>query len=261
MTRPLIGAVLGVATGLAAAVVLQQQGLWPLDQVTVFLLPAATGLLGTFLVTFGRSGQSRLAIVLILVVLVPTAVWGAIGLTDAGEVGRLDGGCLVAASSDIDETTVTDTSRQNPFEIDPDGGLSWLADSSPSVFRDYEWRIYVVIGGVEITLDEGSEANTAGSVVNGGDVTDIRAYAASHGIDLDSLTGIHEVGGQAGDCSGFGFVWVVGDRMTTIAITALIIAVVLLIILLFLAFSGPDNPLTAGASAPSPTTPTQEEAD
>ena len=52
--RPLTGAILGVIIGLAVAVVLQQQGVWPLDKITVFLLPAAIGLIAIVVVRLGR---------------------------------------------------------------------------------------------------------------------------------------------------------------------------------------------------------------
>ena len=46
MRKPLSGALWGIVLGLAVAVILQQQGIWPLDKLTVFLLPGAIGLIG-----------------------------------------------------------------------------------------------------------------------------------------------------------------------------------------------------------------------
>ena len=54
--RPLTGALLGIVIGIAVAVLLQQQGVWPLDKITVFLLPAATGVIG-LVITSVRSEE------------------------------------------------------------------------------------------------------------------------------------------------------------------------------------------------------------
>ncbi len=137
----------------------------------------------------------------------------------------------------MDSTTVTDTSRDNPFVIDPDGGLSWEA-TSPSVFQDYDWELQTFVGGIPITIESAHEANTNGDQENGGEVPDIRAYADTRGIDLDLYRGVYKVGGSAASCDGFGFVEITGDGMDTIALIALIVAVTLLIVLIVLMFTG-----------------------
>ena len=146
MQKPLTGAILGVLIGVAAAIFLARQGIWPLDQLTLFFLPGILGLLGVLLLSMGRRERTQATLVIALLILVPMLVWGAFGFGSFGETGELNGGCLVSASSDDDSTTVTDTSRDDPFTIDPSGGLTWES-SSPSVFQDYEWRIWVDIGG------------------------------------------------------------------------------------------------------------------
>ena len=237
MRRPLTGAILGYIIGLAIAVVLQRQGVWPLDQLTFFLLPAIAGLVGLALLSIGRRG-SRGTLIIALLILIPIAAWGALGFGEINAKGELNGGCTVDAFSDVDETTVTDTSKQDPFVIDPDGGLSWVA-MSPTVFDDYPWEINVQIGGIAITLDsEESQDNDGGSQINGDDIGNIRQYSDDRGINIDLLVGIHEVSGFASTCDGFGFVKILSDGLGTVELVALAIAIILLVILIILTVSG-----------------------
>ncbi len=69
-----------------------------------------------------------------LVILLGLGVWGGLALGTTGEMGQLNGGCSVNSTSSLDSTVVTDTSRSDPFEIDPEGSLTWMA-SSPTVFH------------------------------------------------------------------------------------------------------------------------------
>lgn len=252
MRRPLTGALLGLVIGLAIAVILQQQGIWPLDRLTVFLLPAIVGLLGILLTSIGRVG-SKGTMVVALVLTLPLAAWGALGLGEINEKGELNGGCTVNAASDVDSTTVTDTSRGDPFEIEPRGGLSWVA-TSPSAFDDYPWKIWTEIGGVQITLEsEDSENNDAGSQMNGDDVPDVTAYANARGVSIDEIRGVIIVGGDAaGTCDGFGFVSLTADPFETlISQIALAIAILALIALLIAIFTGREAAAataTAGSS-------------
>lgn len=237
MRRPLTGTILGILIGIAVAVVLARQGVWPTDQLTLFLLPSITGLLGLALLSLGRSEGSTAALVISLIILIPMAVWGALGLGELNQQGELNGGCEVAAASDIDSTEVTDTSRRDPFQIEPDGGLDWAA-TSPTVFQDYEWEIHVVLGGIPVPLDSGTEPNEEGTTVNGDEVGKVGTYAGERGMDIDLLTGVYEVGGFAATCDGFGFVELVGDGLDPVALIAVIVAIVLLIILIILMFTG-----------------------
>jgi len=241
MRKPLSGAVLGLLIGVALAVVLQRQGVWPLDQLTLFLMPALLGLLGLLLLSVGREG-SNATLVVALLILLPMAVWGALGFAELNATGELNGGCKVTAASDIDSTTVTETSKQAPFEIDPEGGLTWGA-TSPTVFTDYEWEIHVALGGIPVTLDSDTEPNDDGSQVNGGEVSDIPAYAADRGVDVDLLIGVHEVGGFAATCDGFGFVELTSDGLDTISLIALGVILLLIILLIVLMFTGRGEPV------------------
>ena len=257
MRRPLSGALLGLVLGLAVAVVLQQLSIWPLDRVTVFLLPAIVGLLGILLASIGRENSTGTLIVA-LVITLPLAVWGALGLADVGESGQLNGGCTVNATSDIDSTTVTDTSRADPFRIDSRGGLNWVA-TSPSVFDDYEWRIWTEVGGVQFTLvSEESQDNDGGARDNRGDVSNVTEYGNSRNVPMDQISGAIIVGGEAaGTCGGFAFVSLETDPFSTlISQIALAVAILALIALLLVVFLGRGGAAVAGSGSdtPGPTT-------
>lgn len=250
MRKPFLGSILGILIGVAVAIVLARQGVWPADQITLFFLPGILGLLGLLLLSMGRPSAGNFSLVVSLLILVPVLVWGALGFGLINQTGELNGGCEVTAASDVDTTNVTDTSRGDPFLIDPDGGLAWAA-TSPTVFQDYDWEIYVIVGGFPVPVDSGTESNEAGSLVNGGDVGDVRTYAEDRGIDLDLYRGVYEVGGSAESCDGFGFVKIIGEGFDTVALIALIAAITLLVILLVLTFVGRDSAAAADSTAGS----------
>jgi len=251
--RPLTGAILGIVIGWAIAVLLQQQGVWPLDKITVFLLPAATGVIGLVITSVKRTAAMG-PMIIALIILIPMAAWGATGLTTINEVGVLNGGCQVQAQTSVpDSTVVTDTSKQDPFLIDPHGGLIWVA-TSPVAFDDYPWKIWVKIGGVQITLDsEESEDNDGGSQINGGDVANVETYAAERGIDISQLRGVYKVGGDAANtCDGFGFVKLIADPLETIiAKIAAGLAILLTIILLIVGLTGRRRPAEVTDGGPT----------
>jgi len=237
MRRPLTGAILGFLLGLAIAVIFQQQGLYPLDQVSVFLIPGILGVIGMLLLSIGREG-GMVAYVIALILLIPALVWGALGVGDTNQKGQLNGGCLVQATSSApDQTRVTDSYKRDPFKIDPQGSLHWEA-ASPTIFMDYDWEMWVEIGGIAVPFDDGHELNDGGSPANMGDVGNVAAYAQSVGVNLDQLRGVFMVGGFAATCDGFGFVVLTTDGLTTPSIVAAILALLILIILIILMFRG-----------------------
>ena len=254
MRRPLSGALLGLILGLAIAVILQQLGVWPLDRLTVFLLPALVGLLAMMLTSIGRVG-SRGTFVFALIITLPLAVWGALGFGEINESGQLNGGCTVNAASDLDATTVTDTSRGDPFRIAPLGGLTWIA-TSPTIFDDYKWEIWTEIGGVTYPLaSEENQDNDGGSQVNEGDVSNVTEYATARDIPLDEIRGAIIVGGDAaGACDGFAFVLLEGDPFETlVSQIALAVAILSLIALLIVALTGRTPPgMVEGAAMTGP---------
>jgi hypothetical protein len=235
MRRPLTGAILGFILGLAIAVIFQQQGIYPLDQVAVFLIPGILGVIGMLLLSVGREGGT-VAYVIALILLIPALVWGALGIGETNQRGQLNGGCAVQATSSApDQTRVTDSSKRDPFRIDPAGSLHWQA-ASPTIFMDYDWEMWVEIGGIAVPFDSGHEGNEGGSPANEGDVGNVSAYAQSVGVNLDQLRGVFMVGGFAATCDGFGFVVLTTEGLTTPSIIAGIIAILILIILLILVF-------------------------
>lgn len=239
--RPVTAMFMGLIVGLSVAVLLQQGGVWPLDKLTTFLLPGLLGLTFVLLARIRRTAPAvPLAIALIL--LIAPLAYGLTGIGEAGESGQLNGGCTVEAFSSLDTTVVTDTSRSNPFAIDPDGGLSWVA-SSPGPITEHEWEIWVVIGGYEYVLADGGEANEDMTISNDGDVPDVRGYVEDLGFRaVAQIQGVYEVGGfidgEGGSCDGFGFVKIEGGFFGSIASwIALVIGLIALGIFSMVAFT------------------------
>ena len=158
--------------------------------------------------------------------------------------GEVNGGCTVQVESSVDSTVVTDTSRQDPFQIDPEGSLSWVA-ASPAPITNHFWEIYVDVGGFPVIVASNDEAepNTDEDIENTGDVADISGYVAEvsnyAGLELD---GVFEVGGSiegdGGACDGFGFVELTADPLTTlVSQIAAVVGLLALIGLLVLVFN------------------------
>jgi hypothetical protein len=192
-----------------------------------------------------------MALAIALILLIPPVAYGVTGIGEIGSSGELNGGCAVDAASDVDTTIVTDTSRSSPFDIDPDGGLSWLA-SSPGPITDHEWEIWVVIGGFEYVVADGAEENSDLTTTNEGDEPDVRAYVEDLGFRAgDQIQGVYEVGGfidgEGGACDGFGFVRIEGPFLGTIASwVALVVALIALGIFSLIAFTSRQRPIAGG---------------
>ena len=237
--RPWSGLLLGVLLGLSIAVILQQAGVWPLDRLLVFGLAGLFGLFGILLAGWGRERVSAMSIILPLLLAVGMIAWGATGIADLDESGELNGGCTVEAQSDVDSTIVTDTSRGDPFEVDPEGGLSWVA-TSPAPIMNHTWEIWVDFGGFQIVIADGGEPNTAGDQENQGDVPDVSEYVEEvTAVSGQQIRGVFEVGGEisgeGGECDGFAFVTLTADPVSTlpsrIAAVLGLIALISLIVL------------------------------
>ncbi len=242
--RPWTGFFLGLLLGISIAVILQQAGIWPLDKLLLFGSAGVFALIGILLSGMGRDRAAAFSTILPLVLAVAMIGWGATGIAEINENGQLNGGCTVEASSSVDSTVVTDTSRQDPFQVDPDGGLSWVA-TSPSPIINHFWEIYVDVGGFPVVIASNDEAepNTDESTENAGEVADISDYIAEvsdyAGVELD---GVFEVGGgiegEGGTCDGFGFVELTADPVATlISQIAAAVGLLALISLLVLAFN------------------------
>lgn len=248
--RPITAMFMGLIVGLCAAVLLQQGGVWPLDKLTTFLLPGLLALIFVLLSRLRRVATSA-ALAIALLLLIPPVAYGVTGIGEIGASGELNGGCAVEAASDLDTTVVTDTSRSNPFDLDPDGGLSWLA-RSPGPITDHEWEIWVVIGDFEYVVADGAESNSDMNTTNDGDVADVRGYVEDLGFRAgDQIQGVYEVGGfidgEGGACDGFGFVRIEGPFLGTIASwAALIVALIALTVFSLIAFTERYRPVAGG---------------
>ena len=241
--RPWSGFFLGLLLGLAIAVLLQQAGVWPLDRLLLYGSAGLFALIGILMGGAGRERAGAFASIVPLVLAVALIGWGATGIGDINESGEVNGGCTVQADSSVDSTVVTDTSRQDPFQIDPEGSLSWVA-ASPAPITNHLWEIYVDVGGFPVVVASNDEAepNTNEDTENTGEVADISAYVAEvsnyAGLELD---GVFEVGGSiegdGGACEGFGFVELTADPLTTlfsqIAAAVALLALIGLLVLVF----------------------------
>ena len=238
--RPWTGLFLGILLGLSIAVVLQQAGVWPFDRLLAFGTAGVFGLIGIFMSGWGRERASAFSFLFPMVIAVALIAWGATGIADLDESGELNGGCTVEAQSDVDSTIMTDTTRGDPFEIDPEGGLSWQA-TSPAPIMDHTWEIWVDVGGFPIVIADGAESNSAGNTENQGDVPDISAYVDEvSDISGQVIRGVFEVGGEisgdGGQCDGFAFVTLTADPFsTTVSRIAALIGLISLISLILLA--------------------------
>lgn len=255
--RPVTAMFMGLLMGLAVAVILQQGGVWPLDKLTTFLLPGLLGLIFVFLSRIRRTA-SAVPLTIALILLIAPVAYGLTGIGEVGESGQLNGGCTVEAASDIDSTVVTDTSRSDPFAIEPDGGLSWIA-SSPGPITDHEWEIWVVIGGFEWVVADGGDPNSDLDTTNEGDEPTVRGYVEDLGFRAgDQIRGVYEVGGfidgEGGSCDGFGFVNIEGGFLGTIASwVALALGLIALGIFSMIAFTERFRPAPEGQAGVSDT--------
>jgi len=240
--RPFTGFILGVIFGIAIAVIIQQAGLWPLDRLLLFGSTGVFGLIGILIGGAGREKVGPFTSILPLILAVGLIGFGATGLTSVNQTGEINGGCEVQATSSLDTTVVTDTSRRDPFVIDPEGRLSWVA-TSPGPITDHLWNIYVDVGGFSVPVagNDEPEPNTDGSRENVGDVADVSSYIQEvsdvSGLELRGVFEVRgDIDGGGATCDGFGFVRLDADPFATlIAQIAAGVALVALIALLVLA--------------------------
>ncbi|MGH8927926.1 MAG: hypothetical protein ACRDWH_06215 [Acidimicrobiia bacterium] len=144
----------------------------------------------------------------------------AIGMEVAAQ--SLEGGCTVQASSDIDETAMSDATRANPFEVDPAGAISWNA-TSPQAIMDHTWVINIDIGGFGLPVARGGDPNTAGTLssIESRSIPELVEQAEAAGVPntslLGSLRGIYRlfgnISGSGGTCFGDAYVRVEGNPL------------------------------------------------
>ena len=240
--RLLIMAVLAIIAGVALAVVLQQAGVWPLDRLMLFGLPGLMVVITLLLCRGGGLRPSTVVVVIVIIIAILLLGFGATGLASVGEQGQLNGGCTVSATSDIDATSVIDTSRSNPFDVDPNGSLSWKAQS-PTPITDHTWKIWVDVGGFQVVVADGGDPNTGKSMSNEGTETVSTYVDYLEQATGTKIVGIYKVGGDiagnGGACDGFGFVRVKASFLEgPIALAAGIVFIVLLIIIVVVCLTG-----------------------
>lgn len=241
IARPWYGLILGMILGLMIAILLQQEGIWPLDQMMVFGLVGLFGLLGSWLGRLGREAASGFSMIATLVLALALVVVGALGAAAAGEKGKLEGPCTVAAQSAADSTTVVDTSKSDPFDIDPDGPLSWQAASDPAI-TDHTWEISVEFAGFDIPMENGGDPNTAESEGNSDTIQDLTAYIQEvTSVSGQEVRGVFKVGGYIAQeegnldiCHGFAFVRLTSDGPLESLVAKIAAALALLTIVLLL---------------------------
>jgi hypothetical protein len=242
--RPWSGFFLGAILGISVALIMQQAGIWPLDKLALFGAAGLFAMFGILMASAGRDRAGAFNTIVPLVLAVALLGWGATGIAEINETGEINGGCTVEATSSVDSTVVTDTSRQDPFQVDPEGSLAWVA-ASPAPITNHLWQIYVDVGGFPVVIASNDEAepNFDEDTENTGDVPDVSAYVAevsdASGLELD---GIFEVGGDiegdGGACDGFGFVELIAEPFSTlISQIAAAVGLLALIGLLAMAFN------------------------
>lgn len=239
--KPLTGTIIGAFVGLFVALVIQQAGIWPFDRMLAFGAMALVAIIG-FLLTRGFAGGAAARTIAMLLVL-GMAGMAALGATEANQSGYLDGGCTASASSEVDAIPGPEaTSKSDPFDLLPDGTLSWEG-TTPGPITDHSWVIWVDVAGFEYQAATGGSPNDGKSQAESGVVV-LESYANDIAGILGSseIGGVYAVGGwidgTGGYCEGMGFVrFPSGFLQGPIAMAALALAVVLLLVLLVIARS------------------------
>jgi|FLYL01.1.fsa_nt_gi hypothetical protein len=147
---------------------------------------------------------------------------GVLWVTSPAVAQSLDGGCTVTATSDVDSTTVVDATRADPFRVNPEERISWVA-TSPGAIQNHTWSIQVEVGGVGVTVARGGDPNEAGVTTSEGSrsIPELVEQAQQAGVPgaglLDGLRGIYRVSGsisgEGGSCSGDGYVLIEGSPL------------------------------------------------
>lgn len=152
---------------------------------------------------------------------VPMGLIVLMGLAMAASAQSLEGGCTVQATSDLDQTTMTDATRGNPFDVDPEGTISWIA-TSPGPIMEHTWVINVDVGGFGLPVARGGDANTDGTQTSEGSrsipelIEDAEAAGVPNAQLLGSLRGIYRVFGDitgTDTCSGDAYVFIRGNPL------------------------------------------------
>lgn len=136
----------------------------------------------------------------------------------------LEGGCTVTATSDVDQTTVVDATQSDPFDIDPEGSVSWDA-KSPGPITNHQWSIAVRLGLLPVTVASGGDPNgdekteSSGSRSIPGIIEELKARGTPGANLLEGISGKFlvsgEISGDGGACSGSAYVRILGDPLSS----------------------------------------------
>lgn len=236
--KPLTGVVLGAIAGIFVVIVVQQAGVWPLDRMLTFGVMALMALIG-FVLTKGMQGGAAVKAIAITTIVVFVGLAG-LGAAEAGESGYIEGGCTASAASDIDSiASPAATSKTDPFDVDPQGMLSWTA-TSPQPITDHSWQVVVDVAGFDYVAAADGSPNEGESQLEEGS-RDLSQDAA----EIESILGTSQIGGiyevrgfiegDGGRCEGLGFVrigdggWLEGPIAlgSTAASVALVVTIAL----------------------------------
>lgn len=244
MAKPATGAILGVIAGVFLAIFIQQTGAAPLDRLLLFGVAGLMGLIGLLLCTVGREIENMVVLIIaILIVIVPLGYGASQLVSDDASGPAFINNCTVDASSDLEaRRSITTMTRDNPFDINPDGMLSWWG-TSDNVVKNYQWEVFVDVGGFNLRVANGSDPNDGESQENNG-TENLKQYSDQvRQFGGGEIRGIYYVSGnfmgEGGSCDGAGYVRVPGSVFeSTLGIVVGIIFLIILIILIVVCMRG-----------------------
>jgi hypothetical protein len=169
--------------------------------------------------------------------MIPMAAVLVLAIAPAAMADPITGGCTVQADSGIDQTNVDDAIESDPFLIDPEGRISWLA-TSPAAITNHTWAISVRLGESEVPIASGGSPNAEQETESSGDesvaaIIDRLPEPAQTLVEQSS--GVYRVTagieGDGGACSGSAWVELTG--FGAIGIAAAVLAVIGAVMLFF----------------------------
>ncbi len=244
MSKPVTGALLGLIAGVFLAIFIQQTGAAPLDRLLLFGVAGAMALIGMLMCMIGRpSPNIVILIIAIIIVIVPIGLAASQLVSDEGSGPAFINNCTVDAQSDLEaRRSITTMTRDNPFDIDPDGTMSWWG-TFDNVITDYEWEIFVDVGGFNLRVANGMDPNEGESQENNGTEglkqysDQVRQFGGGEIRGVYYVSGI--LSGEGGFCDGGGYVRVPGSVFeSTVGIIVGIIFIIIMIILVIICMRG-----------------------
>ena len=256
MSKPLTGAILGLIAGVFLAIFIQQTGAAPIDRLLLFGVAGLMALIGMVMCMIGRpSPNIVILIIAIIVVIVPIGLAASQLVSDETSGTAYINNCTVDASSDLEgRRSITSMTRSDPFDIDPDGMLSWWG-TSDNVVTNYQWDVFVDVGGFNLRVANGADPNDGESQSNEG-TEGLKQYADQvRQFGGGEIRGIYYVSGNfmgdGGSCDGAGYVRVPGSAFeSTLGIIVLVIFIIIMIILVVICMRGrqPRQPVVKEAT-------------